>query len=316
MKEFNSQQILLTTTVGVDSVHIQIQMNKMDLKRFCNDRGCRYKSNSITKFQRKWLIFLADGELVTAVYHFSSKTMRFEIGGLLNYTISAKHSFTQELVSFFSDRKQSISRLDVAMDVAKIRDDLMVKVDDIKLKSYRRMHSSTYYNKQASVLIVYDKSQHLRIFSKSLTRFELRFRSIQLRSWDVTDMMSSIVSLEKVSIKVRNYFYDNVKIYSSDRLEEYSLKTDDVSLALMNCVAFLHGDKYKYKDHFKIRQAVGLRDRFQHWVKYNKLAPNTIDYFVKKMKKKNICDELSFDHKTLKKALKFFKGNPIFKNYK
>ena len=289
-------------------------MNNVDLERFCNDRGCKYKNILYTKFQRKWLILLADGEPITAVYHFSSKTMRFEIGGLLNYSISSKHLFTQEIVSYFSDRKQSIARLDIAMDVAKTRDDLMVKVDDIKLKSYERICSSTYFNQKTSVLVVYDKSQHLGIFSKSLTRFELRFSSAQLRSWGVTDIMSNILSLNKLSKKMQKYFSDNVKIYSNDRLTQYSLNTDDVSLALMNCVAFFHGDQYRYKDHFKIRYALERRDRFLCWVKYHKLTPNTIEHFVKKMKKKNICDELSFDHKTLAKALEFFKGNPIFKN--
>jgi hypothetical protein len=316
MKEFNSQQILLTTTVGIDSIHIQIQMNKTDLKRFCNDMGCKYKQISHTKYQRKWFIFLADGEPLTAVYHFSSKTIWFEIGGLLNYTISNKHLFTQKLVSFFSDRKQSILKVDIAMDVAKLRDDLIVKVNDKKIKSYKRVFSTTYYNKRQFTLIVYDKSQYLGIFSNDLTRFELRLSGGQLTSWNVKDMTNNKASLDKIVIKVQEYFRKQVKIYSTNRLTEYVLKTDDVLLALMNFVAFLQGSEYSYKDHFKIKKAVKKRDIFQCWVKRYNLRPKTVDVFVKKRKKKSICNEISFDNKTLNKALKSFKGNPIFKNPK
>ena len=37
---------VLKTTIGIDSIHILIKMNRADLKRFCIDRGFRYKMKS------------------------------------------------------------------------------------------------------------------------------------------------------------------------------------------------------------------------------------------------------------------------------
>ncbi len=306
----NTERKALKATVGVDSVHILIKMNKADLKRFCIDRGCVYKSKRTRTYQRKWLIFLADGEPVTATYHFRSKTIKFEIGKLLNYSINlSRHMFVQQLFSYFSDRKFSIGKIDIAVDINQKRDDLIVK-NLSKTLSKQRDNSTTYDNARGHVFIAYDKSDQLKIFSTNLTRLELRLNS-QLASWKVTNFLSNRNSFEKLVKKIDEYFRDKVEIYSNDGSIKYTLNID-VDSVLSDFVAFVHGDTYKYKEHFRIKEAVEKKDKFFNWMKANKLTPEKINRFVKGSKAA-VCEELGLSAKTFKKAVNFYKAIPNFK---
>jgi len=237
------KQDVLKAIVGIDSIHILIKMNRADLKRFCIDRGFRYKSKVDIRWQRKWFIFLAEGEPITATYHSRSRTIKFEIGKLMNYSIKQNmHEFTQQLVSFFADREQTVGRIDISVDVNKKRDDLIVK-NLSKIISNKRVSSTTYHNAKGIVFIAYDKSYDLKIYSTDLTRLELRL-STQLTSWKVKDFLSNRKSLDKLVKKVDEYFRNKVEIYSNDRLTLYTLRITDMESVLLDFVAFVHGDTF------------------------------------------------------------------------
>jgi hypothetical protein len=307
----DKKQKVLKATVGIDSIHILIQMNKADLKRFCIDRGCVYKSKHNIKYQRKWFLFLADGEPVTATYHFRSRTMKFQIGKIMHYYSikQAPHTFIQELLSYFVDRKVSIGRLDVAVDINMKRDDLIVK-NLSKLVSSKRVSSSTYDNATGHTFIAYDKSAELKIFSTDLTRLELRLTS-QISNWNVKDFLENKQSFVKLAKRVNEYFREKVEIYSNDRLTRYLLNLD-MNSVLGDFVAFAHGDNYKYKDHFCVKARVLKRDDFFRWMKTEKLTPKKINRFVKG-RRAAICEELGLDTKTFKKAVEFYQSIPNFK---
>ena len=305
MLTINAPPVKLKATMGVDSVHILIAMNKFDLSRFCIDKGYRYKTKQGGKYQRKWFIFLQDGEPVTATYNLGSKTTKFEIGNLLNYNIShLRHKFIQQLVLYFLDRKSSIKRLDIAVDINMKRDDLIVK-NSSKITSTQRVNSSTYNNANGHVFVAYDKSSQLEIFSTDVTRLELRLNS-QLDSWKVTDFLSNKKEFDKLIKKIDDYFKHKVEIHSNDRMTQYSLNIDTHSV-ISNFVAFVHGDSYKYKDHFRVTQAIQSRNRFYEWMKLNNLTPLLINHFVKG-RRADVCKELELNSRTFKKAVDFYKS--------
>ena len=306
-----TKQKVLKATVGIDSIHVLIKMNRFDLKRFCIYKGYPYKEIIVkSDHQRKWYLFLQDGEPVTATYHFKSKTMKLEIGELLNYSIKrAPHKFTQELFSYFSDREISIGRLDVAVDINMKRDDLIVK-NLSKIISTKRVKSTTYNNAAGHVLVAYDKSAELKIYSTDLTRLELRLNT-QLSNWKVTDFTSNRKYYEKLVTKVEEYFSDKAEVYSNDGLTRYLMNLD-MSSVLWDFIAFVHGDRYKYKDYFRIKEAVEKRDTIFRWMEANKLTPKKINRFVKG-RRAAFCKDLGLDSKSFKKAVDFYKAIPDFK---
>ena len=300
----------LKVTAGIDSVHVLIQMNKFDLKRFCVNGRYVCKAKKVLTYQCKWFIFLADGEPITATYHFKSRTIKFQIGKLLNYSINHnRYELVQQLFTYFSDRKISIGKIDIAVDINKKRDDLIVK-NLSKIVSKKRVKSTTYDNAKGHVFIAYDKSNQLEIYSTDLSRLELRLNT-QLRSWKVNDFMNNKHSFDKLVKMIDEYFRDKVKVYSNDGLTQYALNID-VDSVLTSFIAFAHGDTYKYKDHFRIKEAVEKRDKFFTWMKANKLTPKKINRFVKG-RRAAICKELGLDSKTFKKAVDFYKAIPNFK---
>lgn len=285
-------------------------MNKFDLIRFCEYKKYSYKSKDNFKYQRKWFIFLADGEPITVTYYFSSQNMKFEIGKLLNYTENkCRYEFIQQIILYFSDRKISIGRIDIAVDINKKRDDLIIK-NLSKLLSSKRVNSTTYNNAKGHVFIAYDKSYQLKLYSTDLTRLEVRLNT-QLASWKITDFLNNRDSFEKLEKKVDEYFRDKVKIYSNNRLEKYTLNID-INAVFSDFIEFIYGGIYKYKDHFRIKDAVVKRDKFINWMKVNSLTPKKINRAVKG-RRAAVCKELKVDPKTFKKAVCFYKAIPNFK---
>lgn len=280
-------------------------MNSSDLKRFCIGIGCKYEVKRLSLYQRKWLLFLAEGEPITARYHFKSKTIKFEIGNLMHYSkIQHRYHFVQALVAFFSDREQRISRIDISADVNKRWDELIVD-NDAKIKSLNFVKSTLYYNSTGSTFTVYEKSEQMQIYSTDITRLELRLKS-QLTSWKVTDFPENLASLEKLTKKVEEYFTQKIQVYSVDGSTLYSLKMEKIDTVLKNFIAFMHGSSIPdYKDHFRVRQAVEKRDRFFKWMRENKLSPAKVNRFIKG-RRSSVCEELNLDSKTLKKAIKFY----------
>ncbi|QSZ42844.1 hypothetical protein GJV85_12235 [Sulfurimonas aquatica] len=229
----------------------------------------------------------------------------------MNYSTNLhRYELLQELFSYFSDRKISIGRIDIAVDINKKRDDLIVKNLSKTISNNQRQKSTTYNNARGHVFTAYDKSAQLKIFSTDLTRLELRLSS-QLTSWKVTDLIENRNSFEKVIKKTDEYFRDKIEVYSNDGLTKYTLNID-VDSVLTDFVAFAHGDTYKYKDYFRIKEALEKRDRFLSWMKANKLKPMKVNRFVKG-RRAAICKELSLDSKTFNKAVDFYKAIPNFK---
>ncbi|MEA3228784.1 MAG: hypothetical protein U9P38_06915, partial [Campylobacterota bacterium] len=159
-------------------------------------------------------------------------------------------------------------------------------------------------------LIAYDKSSHLKIFSTNLTRIELRLTT-QLASWNVKNFMSDKNSYDKLVGKIEHYFQERMRLYSNDRLTRYIINMD-IKSALGDFIAFVHGDVYKYKDHFRVEEAINKRDTFFDWMKTNKLTPKKMNNFVKG-RRAAVCLDLGFSSKTFKKAVNFYKAIPNFK---
>ncbi len=304
---------VLKATVSIDSIHIRIKMNSSDLKRFCIDIGCKYEMKRLSLYQCKWLLFLEDGEPITARYHCRSKTMKFEIGNLMNYSENHhRYHFIQKLVAFFSHREHRIARIDISADVNKRWDELIVD-NDAKIRSLNFVSSTLYYNSTGSTFTVYGKSEQMQIYSTDVTRLELRLKS-QLSSWKVTDFTENLESMEKLSKRIEEYFSQKIQVYSVDGSTLYSLKMEKINTVLKNFIAFMHGDSIpEYKDHFRIRQAVEKRDRLFKWMRENRLSPTKVNRFIKG-RRSAVCKELNLDPKTLKKAIKFYtKAIPNFK---
>ena len=300
----------LKATVGIDSIHISIKMNKYDLERFCKDNDYVYKEKKSSNYQRIWLLVLTDGEPITATYHFRSKTIKFEIGNLLNYSTNFhRHEFIQKLFSYFFDREFTLRRIDIAVDINKKRDDLMIK-NLSKNLSKQRVKATTYDNAKAHVFIAYDKSDQLKIFSTDLCRLEWRVAT-QLTSWKVNDCLSNKDSFDKLVKKVDEHFRNKIEIYSNDGLTQY-IPNIDIESVLTDFIAFAQGDDYKYKNHFRIKEAIEKRDRFFTWMNENKLTPTKVNRFVKG-RRAAVYKEIGLDDETFKKAVNFYKAIRNFK---
>ena len=324
MKQNKSTPItekVLNATVGIDSVYLQYWgLNKFDVKRFAREYNLIYSEAKKSKHTRKWKIALAGKHSISVVYHYSSKTLTFQIGGFMNYSIhpSSQHQFALNLMSYFSKFKVKVSRIDVAFDVKKNWDEFLI---DRCVKSKQIMgfcQSSVYFNgKNKTKLAVYDKATQMGIYSTVLTRFELRIEQ-QLSSWDVQEIFDSKESLQKLARKITEELDVHTSIYSVDMKVKYIFKYDSIEKVLLNFVGFLHGSQLPaLKDHHKIRQALAAKNKFLLWMHENKLTAKGIAKFLKKRGRRGIkarvLEELGLSSKTFDKAEKFYIGNPRFK---
>ena len=306
----------IKSTVGVDSVWLRLSgINKNDIDRFCSRWKLAYGDNKKWKYTRTWKIFLAGGHPISAVYHFSSKTTTLEVGGIMNYstTLSDKHKLLQQIMSEFSDRKISVARLDISVDIKEPLSKLTIS-SKVDLHSLKTVNTTLYHNrKNGSVLCIYDKAVQMQIYSTSLTRFELRLNN-QLRNWKVEDVLDSSASLDKLALKIQNDFKENIEVSLLDGRSIVHLDTTSIAKVLENFVTFMRGDtNLKFKDHFKISNALTGRDKFKEWMLQNNIkSAEKIDLFVKG-RKASCLKGLGLNHETFNKAVKFYKGIPNFK---
>lgn len=299
-------------SIGIDSVHLQFKgINKFDVDRFCRESKIRYETEGEwNKYQRKWHIFLAGGQPVTVVFHFASKNITFEIGKLMNYSIDLKeqHRFSQDLMRVFSDSPVQVSRLDVAVD---IKNDLVTRGGPMSTV----VGSTHYYNDQATgtVFVCYDKASQLGIYSTPLTRYELRFTK-ELGQCKVKNFIDDRNSMVKLAVKIDKEFTKHVKIHTNHRCDTFRLSHTHIEKVLEDFIAFLHGGEIpRFKDHFKVRQALLKRDEFLEFMKQNGIdKAEDINMFAKG-RRSAIQNELGLDPKTFKKAVNFYKGIPNFK---
>ena len=302
----------LKASVGIDSVYLQFKgINKFDSDRFCREYELSYTKNKIYEYTREWNIFLSGGHPITVVYHRSSKTLTFQIGGFMNYSIvgSEQHNFAQMIMQFFSNTPVKISGIDFAFDVKKSWSEFLVD----KAATVKFSESTVYFNSEdKTVLCIYDKATLFGIFSIPLTRFELRLRG-QLCAWSVKDIMESQKSIEKLASKVETEFDEKIKIFSVDAKKLYSINYGDLRKIIENFIAFLQGAAVPpVKDHFKVKQALEKKTIFFDWVSKNKLKANMVDKFIK-LRRAQVLSELGMDAKTFKKAVTFYKANPNIK---
>ena len=182
MNSINDPPRLLKGSAGIDSIYLQFKgVNKSDVDRFCEDLGLSYKGTGWRKHTREWTIFLAGGQPITVVYHFSSKTTTFQIGKLMNYSkiMDDQHRFLQKLMQYFHDRPMKISGLHFAIDVKEPISVLTLN-SNLKLTSEKHIGSTVYLNRpNKTVMTMYDKGTQMEIFSTTLTRFELRLSTAQ-----------------------------------------------------------------------------------------------------------------------------------------
>lgn len=308
-------------TVGIDSVYLQyLGLNKFDVMRFAKKYNLIYSEMKKLNHTRKWKVALAGKHSIIVIYHFSSKTLTFQIGGLMNYSIdrSPQHQFAQDLVSYFAQSKVKISRIDIAFDVKKNWDEFLM---DRSVRSKQTMgfcESSVYFNgKNKTKLVVYDKAVQMGIFSTVLTRFELRIEQ-QLSSWDAQEIFDSRESLQKLSSKITEELNVHTSIYSVDMKVKYIFKYDSIEQVLLNFVGFLHGGQLPvFKDHNKVLQALVFKEKFLKWMHENKLTAKGVAKFLKKRGERGIkgrvLEEIGMDTRTFDKGEKFFKANPKFK---
>ena len=317
MKKINAPPGALKTCVGVDSVHMQIKgINWSDVVRFCQERGLAYKLRERTEYGKRWTIFLAGGQPISVAYHTSSKSMTFEVGGLMNYTthLCEQHIFLQQLVQDFSEHTINIPSIDMAVDIKEPVNRLTIE-DSAPLRSTNEVNETTYYNRSnGSVLCVYNKALQMGLFSTTLSRLEIRFPRHLMRRWKLQDFMDNRKSLERLARKVESVYREEVVLTTIDKKHRLKLDLGDTVTTLEAFVAFLQGDKPPaVKDHFKVAQAVQYRDRFFCWLSHHSIKDIAdVDKFVKG-RKAEMLEELGFDHKTFNKAVKFYKGIPNFK---
>ena len=303
---------ILKASIGIDSVYLQFKgINKFDSDRFCQEYRFRYKDGKKYKHKREWYIFLIGGHTITVIYHLSSKTMTFQIGGFMNYSIlgSEQHHFAQALIQYFSNTPVKISGIDFAFDVKKFWDDFLVD----KKSKVEFVENTIYFNTEnKTTLCVYDKATWLGIFSIPLTRFELRVRK-QLGSWSVKDIMESEKSIYKLASKIEKEFDENIKIYSVDAKKFYIIDYEDLTKIIKDFIAFLQGSAIpKIKDYFKVKQALKKKKIFFDWIIENKLEANAVKKFIKN-KKSLVANIIGLDIKTFDKGILFYIGNPKIK---
>ena len=299
-------------TVGIDSVYLQFKgVNKLDTDRFCLEYGLHWEEKKKSDHTRKWIIFLAGGQPITAVYHYRSKITTFQVGRLMDYSTNEgeQHRFVQELVHHFSGLELLISGLDVAVDTK-----LPWQKFRRKLREGMKIYdSSIYYNENyKTVFLIYSKSQQLGIYSTQLTRFELRLR-YKLGQWKVKTFTSDKGSLLKLISKIEEGFRIAIQKYCEDTKIKIQLKFN-LNETIENFVAFLHGDSWKaMKDHHKVRQALEKRDKFFNWMKKHRIAnPNRINIYVK-CRREEMQKEIGIGSTAFKKAVNFYMGISNFK---
>ena len=306
----------LKSSVGIDSIFLQFkEVYKSDVDQFCRGLGLSYKENERGKHTRKWTIFLTGGQPITVVYHFKSKTTTFQIGKLMNYSrnLNDQHRFLQQLMRYNSDKKMQISGLHFAVDVKEHISSLVLK-SNLKLKSEKRVETTVYFNRPyGTVFTMYDKGAQMKVYSTTLTRFELRLE-MQLGQWKVKDFMENRKSLDKLASKIERYFEVDIGVYTVDRRTHLALDTGNVVKTIEDFIALLHGGSLpEIKDHFKVYRALQARDSFLTWMIDNRIKhPKDISPFVKG-KKAECLQQLGLDHKTFNKAVQFYKGIPNFK---
>ena len=316
MTSINSPPIrTLKSSVGVDSVFLQFKgINKYDVDSFCKELGLSYRrGNEQGKYTRKWTIFLAGGQPISVVYHFSSKTTTFQIGKLMNYSRNTceQHRFLQDLMQHFQGGE--ISGLHIAADANIPLDVLRIECKR-NSTSIETVDTTIYHNRSnGNVLCIYDKAAQMHIYSTPLSRFELRFTG-QLGSWKVKDMMENKGSLEKLSRKIEQDFDQEFMITAIDGKLCLKIDLSNIVEILEDFVAFLQGDTMPvFKDHFKIVQAIASRDKFLHWMSKHSIEnANDINPFIKGHRSEYL-EEIGIDHKTFNKAVQFYKGIPNFK---
>ena len=303
----------LSTTVGIDSVYLQIRgINKIDVDRFCRDSILKYGDSKKGKYQTEWKIFLAGGQPITVIYHFSSKTTTFQVGGLMNYSISGgdAHKLIQNLIQTFHDRRIQISGIDFAIDTKMISVPYQRELrEEVKL-----VKGTIYYNKSyKTVFSVYDKALQMGIYSIPLIRFELRFRRA-LGQWKVNDFINNRQSLKKLAEKIDNEMNESLQTYTFDTNTSFSLAPFNTVKALEDFIEFIQGgDIPSITDYHKVRQALAARDTFFTWMKAHRIAdPKRINTYAKG-KREAVQTEIGIDPKTFKKAVEFYEGIPNFK---
>ena len=298
-------------SIGIDSVYLQFKgINKFDVDRFCGERKMRYENESNRdNYQREWRIFLAGGQPITVVFHFASKTITFQIGKLMDYTIfNEQHKLIQDLMQEFSDRPVQVSRLDFAVDM---KNDLVSRGNPMA----NIVGSTHYYNNKVdgTVFVSYDKASQLGIYSTPLTRHELRLTK-KLGQWGVKNFIDDRDSMVKLAVKICNEFKKSIKNHTDNRCDTFRLSPMHIEKVLEDFIAFLHGGEIpKLKDHFKVREALTKRDEFLGWMKSNNIDKAGYINTFAKGRRSALQNELGIDPKTFKKAINFYKGIPNFK---
>ena len=324
MKQINAPPILeraLNATVGIDSVYLQYKgINRFDLMRFVKEFGLIYFKGKGFKHTREWKVALAGKHSITVVYHYSSKTLTFQIGGFMNYntTLSPQHQFAQNVMSHFSQQEVKISRVDVSFDVKDSWDTFLPDRKNTSAQVMGFFKNTVYFNgKNKTKLVMYDKATQMGIFSTSLTRFELRIEK-QVRDWGVQEIFNSKEAIDKLSSKITEEITTKTSIYSIDMKTKYTLQHEPLDEVLSNFVGFLHGGGVPIlKDHHKIVHALKQKHKFLKWMQTVGVTAKGIAKLLKvkgeRGRKGQILRELGMDTRTFDKAVKFYKGNPKFK---
>ncbi len=302
----------LNATVGIDSVYLQIKgVNKIDLDRFCRNFGLKYTDADKGKYQSQWKIFLAGGQTITVIFHFTSKTTTFQIGRLMDYSISGgdPHKLIQNLIQTFFDRRIQISGLDFAVDTKMVSAPYQGRLR----KEVKLVKSTIYYNKpNNTTFTIYDKALKMGIYSIPLIRFELRLRQV-LGRWRVNDFINNRQSLEKLARKIDNEINEGLHAYTYDTKTSFSFIPFNTVKVLEDFIEFLQGGNIPpIKDHHKVRQALEARDTFFSWMRAQRIAdPKRINAYAKG-KRAAVQAKIGVDPKTFKKAVKFYEGIPNF----
>ncbi len=317
MKNINAPpKHLLKASVGVDSVFLQFRkVYKRDVDLFCQDLGLSYGDSKRGEYTRRWEIFLAGGQPISVVYHLSSKTMTFQVGRLMNYTRNPddQHRFLQALMCRYADKPMKVSRLDFSVDIKEPTDSFILKSRQ-ELESKRNVGSTVYFNSSnGTVFTVYDKAAQLKIYSTTLTRFELRLKQ-QLAQWKVEDFTENRESLEKLASKIEHHFKNGISLCSISGKRELVLAIGNIAGTLEDFIAFLHGGELPaLKDHFKIVNAIANRDAFISWMKtYGLKTIDDVKRYIKG-RRQSVYDEIQITHMTFNKALSYYEGIYNFK---
>jgi len=301
----------MRSTEGIDSLHIDIEINFYDVQRFCSDQKIKWEEGEKTEWQRKGKIFLSGGKPINVTYHSRSKRSTFEFGGFLNYNKDPnKLQLLRNLLHYFPDRSWLVSRLDYAID-ANMRWDMFlpemrgITPDFSESSVYFNKFSKSKDRKKLLTMTIYDKASEIGLFSTSLTRVELRLFRPELRRLNLMEMFNS----EEILMKTANLIYSmletHLKLHSIDGKFVYRIKTDVVA-TLQGFVAFLHSHMLDIHrpDPFRVHFGLELSERVVNWMKKEGI---TLHNVAKKTRgrKISLCREIGIDPKTFDKAISF-----------